>query len=67
MPSSQVLTLAQKAVTLGLFTLTCSGAYVVGGAGYKILDKRVINPQNYSIVEGSGTDNGLPGPGPAAK
>ena len=96
MPSSQALTFVQKTMTLGLFSLTCAGAYtgtemgtslmnfyifnvihvlnrlktfthfIVGGAVYKILDKRILNPQNYSIEPGSGAGDGLPGPGPGS-
>ena len=66
MPSSRLLTFAQKATTLTLFGITCSGAYVVFSAASKIIDRRLINPEKYAnepIVEGSATGNGLPGTG----
>ena len=66
MPSSHLLTLGQKAVTLTLFGITVSGAYVVFGAGAKIVDRRLINPDKYKdepIIPGSATGDGLPGSG----
>ena len=66
MPSSRLLTLAQKATTLTLFGITVSGAYVVFSAASKIIDRRLINPEKYKnepILEGSATGNGLPGTG----